>query len=144
LLFENAVQLDPQNELICYKFAEVLLTNGKEDQANRMLIRCLEINPDYEKALILLGDQALKNGDVQKAAGFYEQTIRTNRKYFAAYPKLSGIYAGTDVLKARKVLKNCLNLNSKYKPALEALADTYRKSDTEIARKYDEFILKLK
>jgi len=144
LLFENAVELDPQNELICYKFAEVLLTNGKEDQANQMLIRCLEINPEYEKALVLLGDQALKNGDAQKAAGFYEKTIRANRKYFAAYPKLSGIYAETDILKARKVLKDCLNLNSKYKPALEALADTYRKSDPEIAQKYDEQIMKLK
>ena len=142
--FENAVRFDPRNELICYKFAEVLLANGKEDQANQMLIRCLEINPEYEKALILLGDLALKNGDSQKAAGFYEKTIGANRKYFAAYPKLSGIYAETDILKARKILKDCLNLNSKYKPALEALADTYRKSNPDIARKYDEMIMRLK
>jgi len=143
LLFENAFKFDPRNELICYKFAEVLLANGNEDQANQMLTKCLEINPGYEKALVLLGDEALKKGDVQEAAGFYEKTIQANRKYYAAYPKLAGIYAETNVLKARKVLKDCLKLNSRYKPALEAMANTYRKSDPEIARKYDEMSQKV-
>lgn len=144
LLFQNAVQFDPQNELICYKFAEVLFASGEEERANLMLTKCLEINPDYEKALILLGDEALKDGDVQKAVRFYERTIQANKKYYRVYPKLAGIYTETDVLKARKILKDCLKLNSKYEPALEAMADTYRKSDPEIARRYDELILKLK
>jgi tetratricopeptide (TPR) repeat protein len=109
-----------------------------------MLNRSLEINPDYEKALILLGDEAQRKKEVQKAADFYERTIRANRKYYAVYPRLAGIYAETDVLKARRILKDCLKLNSRYKPALEALADTYRKTDPDIARKYDELIIKLK
>ena len=143
LLFENAMGFDPQNELLCYKFAEVLLATGKVDEADRMLAKCLEINPDFEMALILLGDEALKIGNVQKAADFYERTIRANRKYYGAYPKLAGIYAETNVLKARRILKDCLKLNSRYKPALEALADTYRKSNPEIARKYDEMSQKV-
>jgi MFS family permease len=144
LLFQNALKFDPQNEQICYNFAEVLIANGDEDQANIMLNRSLEINPDYEKALILLGDEAQRKKEVQKAADFYERTIRANRKYYAVYPRLAGIYAETDVLKARRILKDCLKLNSRYKPALEALADTYRKTDPDIARKYDELIIKLK
>ena len=143
-LFEKAIKFDPQNELLCYKFAEALFANGNDDQANKMLEQCLAINPDFEKALILLGDQALKGNDKQKATGFYEKTIRANRKYYPAYPKLAGIIAETDKLKARRILKSCLNLNSKYKPALEALADTYRDTDPEIARKYDELIIKIK
>lgn len=143
LLFQNAVKFDPQNELICYKFAEALLANSDEDQANKMLNQCLEINPGYEKAMVLLGDQALKKNDNQKAADFYEKTIRANRKYYAAYPKLAGIYVETDVLKARKILKDCLKLNSRYKPALESMADTYRKTAPEIARKYDEMSQKV-
>jgi len=144
LLFQNAIQFDSQNELIYYNFAEVLLANGERDKANQMLCKCLEINPDYEKALILLGDEALKDNDTQKAAGFYEKTIQANRKYYAVYPKLARIYSENNLLKARKILKDCLKLNSRYKPALQALADTYRKSDPEIARKYDELIMKLK
>jgi hypothetical protein len=123
LLFQNAIQFDPQNELICYKFAEVLFANGEKERANQMLTKCLEINPDYEKALVLLGDEALKDGEVQKAAGFYERTIQANKKFYRVYPKLAGIYAETNVLKSRRILKDCVKLNSKYEPALKALAD---------------------
>ena len=144
LLFQNALKFDPQNEQIYYNFAEVLLANGDEDQANIMLNRSLEINPDYEKALIMLGDEALRKKEIQKATVFYEKTIRANKKYYPAYPRLAGVYAETDVLKARRILKSCLKLNSRYKPALEALADTYRKTNPDIARKYDELIIKLK
>lgn len=144
LLFEKAIKFDPQNELLCYKFAEVLFSVGNEDQANKMLEQCLTINPDFEKALMLLGDQAIKSNEKQKACGYYERTIRANRKYYPAYPKLAKIIAETDVIKARRILKSCLNLNSKYKPAIEALADTYRGTEPGIARKYDELIIKIK
>lgn len=144
LLFENAVKFDPQNEWICYKFAEVLLANGNEDQASAMLNQCLQTNPGFEKALILLGDIAMKKNDAKAAAGFYSRTVKANRKYYAAYLKLASVYSETDRAKARKILKDCLRMNNGYKPALVALANTYRESNPEIARKYDEIIKKLK
>lgn len=144
LLFQQALKIDPQNELICYKFAESLISSNQNNEAGQMLNKCLNINPDYEPALVLLGDEALKRNDPESAAQFYEKTIRTNRKYFRAYPKLAGIYAETDVDKARKVLRDCLKLNPRYRPALEAMAETYRKTDPEVARKYDEQINKFK
>ena len=144
LLFQNALQVDIQNELIFYKFAESLSNAGQDEQAEQQLKKCLDINPDYEQALGFLGDLALKKGIVEDAASYYQKAIQSNRKYFDVYPKLAGIYAETNVLKARKVLRDCLKLNSKYKPALEALAETYRKTDSAIARKYDEIIDKLK
>jgi tetratricopeptide (TPR) repeat protein len=144
LLFENAVQIDPQNELICYKFAEALLATGQKEKARQTLQKCLEINPGYEPALVLLGDEALEQRDFENAASYYEQTIAANRKYYSVYPKLAAIYTESDPGKARKVLKDCLILNSKYKPALVALADSYRKTDPETAKKFDELIRNLK
>jgi predicted Zn-dependent protease len=144
LLFENALKIDPQNEFICYKFAETLLANGNEDKAKHLLISCLQINPGFEKALVLLGDVALKDNDKQKAVEFYSKTIGTNRKYYQAYVKLAKVYVETDVEKARHILRNCLKLNAKYKPALETMADTYRGTDPQRARKYEELILRLK
>ncbi|HEX7585281.1 MAG TPA: tetratricopeptide repeat protein, partial [Prolixibacteraceae bacterium] len=144
LLFQNALKLDPQNELICYKFAESLIASDQSSQAEQVLKTCLEINPEYEKAWSLFGDLALKSKDTLTAASSYEKAIRVNRKYFSAYTKLAGIYAEPNVLKARKILKDCLKLNSQYKPALVALAETYRKTAPEIARKYDELIFKIK
>lgn len=144
LLFQNAVQIDPQNELICYKFAESLLATSQNEQAEKALKKCLEINPEYEPALVLLGDEAFMQNDLGKAEQYYNQVITANRKYYSAYPKLAAIYNETDIAKARKVLKDCLKLNSKYKPALVALADSYRKTDPETAQKYDELIRNLK
>jgi tetratricopeptide (TPR) repeat protein len=142
LLFQNALQVDNQNEMIFYKFAESLTGTGQEEQAKLQLEKCLEINPDYEKALVLLGDLALKKGTVEEAASYYQKAIQANRKYLSVYPKLAGVFAETDVPRARKVLRDCLKIDPKYKPALRAMAETYRKIDPDIARKYDELINK--
>jgi tetratricopeptide (TPR) repeat protein len=144
LLFQKAQELDPQNELICYKFAECFLGSGQDKEAELQLERCLRINPDYEKALVLSGDLALKSGEPEKAVGFFQKTIEVNRKYMSAYTKLAEIYAETNVDKARKILCDCLKIDSKYKPALHSIAETYRKTDPEIAKKYDKLINKLK
>ena len=144
LLFQNAMRLDPQNELICYKFASVLFDLGQHARAVQVLDNCLEINPEYEQALVLAGDVALEEKNKEKAIVYYERSIAANRKYFSVYPKLAGIYAETNLGKARKLLRDCLKLNARYKPALEALAETYRKTNPEIAGKYDELIQRLK
>jgi hypothetical protein len=144
LLFENAIKFDSQNELICYKFAEASLENNREDEAIAMLNKSLQINPGFEKALVLLGDLAKKKSETEKAAEFYAKAIKANRKYYAAYPKLAGLFVETDVLKVRRILKNCLKISGSYKPALVALADTYRKTDPQRAKHLDEMILKMK
>jgi len=144
LLFQKAYELDSQNELICYKFAESLIESGEEEKAIQMLKKSLEINPDFEKALELVGDLAVKNDNVEGAANYYGKVILANRKYFSVYPKLAKLYVETNPAKARKVLRDCLKLNSRYKPALEAMAETYRKTDPETAAKYDKMINKLK
>jgi tetratricopeptide (TPR) repeat protein len=143
-LFQKALAADPQNEWICYKFATSLVGSGQDDLAEQALKKSLEINPDYEEALVLSGDLALKRKDTEKAAGYYRKVIEVNRKYFSAYTKLAGIYSETNMVEARKILKDCLKVNSHYKPALQALADTYRESEPEVAKKYDELISKIK
>ena len=131
LLFENALSHDPQNEWICYKFAVSLVGSGEVGRAEQMLQKCFEINPEYEPALVLAGDLALKNNNTEKAVVYYRKAIEANRKYFSVYLKLAGFYTETNVNEARKVLKDCLKINPRYKPARQALADTYRNSTSE-------------
>ena len=144
MLFQNAYTIDPQNELICYKFAQSLIGSDRSGEAEQILKKSLKINPDYEKTLTLLGDLALKSKDTLTATGYYEQAIRSNQKSFETYIKLADLWNETNVIKARNVLRDCLKLNSRYKPALGALAETYRKTDPVMARKYDELRYKLK
>jgi len=144
LSLQKAQLLDSKNELICCKFAESLLKLGQVSDAQLQLDKCLDINPDNEKALVLKGDLALKEGNQEKAEQYYLKTIQANRKYLSVYPKLAGIYAETNVSRSRKVLRTCLSLDSGYKPALEAMAESYRNTNPEVARKYDERINHLK
>ena len=144
LLFQKAFEIDPQNEWICYKFAASLAGLNQNEQSVIMLEKCLTINPEYEPALIMLGNQALISNDREKAADYFIKAIKANRKYFDAYVKLAAVYAETNIDKARKVLRDCLKINSRYKPALQALADSYRDSKPEVAKKYDKIISRIK
>ncbi len=144
LLFEKASLQDPQNELICYKFAESLAGQEKFDEAEKQLDKSLAIHPEFDQALVLKGDFELRRGNKISAVSFYEKAIIGNRKNFSVYPKLAAIYAETNVNMARKVLGNCLEINPRYKPALQSMADLYRKTNPDLAAKYDKLIDKLK
>ena len=144
LLLQKAVTADPHNEWICYKFAEALASQNRNEQAVQMFEKSLEINPGFEPSLMMLGAQALIEQDKVKAANYFKKAIVANRKYLDAYVQLAALYSETNINLSRKVLKDCLKVNSRYKPALESLAATYRKSAPEVARKYDELINTLK
>jgi tetratricopeptide (TPR) repeat protein len=143
-LLGKAVETDPQNEWICYKFAETLAGLNRNDQSVEMLQKCLKINPEFEAALMMLGNRALMCNEDEQAAAYFKKTIVANRKYLDAYVQLAGVYAKTNVDKARSVLKDCLKINSRYKPALQSLADSYRKTEPDVARKYDTLINRIK
>lgn len=142
--FESALKIDKQDEMIFYNFAVALFRVGQKERADSMLKASLELNPDFEPALMYLGNIAAFNGESEKAEKYYEALISKNRKYFEAYVELSKLVIKRDLVKARSLLKKCLEINTKYKPAIVALADTYRNTDPEIAGKYDELANTLK
>jgi tetratricopeptide (TPR) repeat protein len=142
--FREALKVDDNDEMIFYNFALALYNSGDYIQADSVLKKGLELNPDFEPILMYLGNIAKSQGRNEDAVGFYERLISANRKYFRAYVEVSGIYAEKDRGKARQLLRSCLTLNPNYKPAIVALADTYRKSDPDIAKKYDELAVKIK
>jgi tetratricopeptide (TPR) repeat protein len=143
-LLQKAVEKDPQNEWICYKFAQSLAGQNRNGEAVQQFNKSLEINPEFEPSLMMLGDQALIEYDKVKAAGYFRKVIIANRKYMDAYVQLAAIYCETNVDLARKILKDGLKINPRYKPALQALANTYRRTAPEVAKKYDELMNTLK
>ncbi len=142
--FRDILKIDDKDEMIFYNFAVALFNSGYYVQADSALKRGLEINPDFEPALMYLGNIAKSQGRNEEGIGYYERLISVNRKYFKAYVELSGLYTEKDMGKARQLLRECLTLKPNYKPAITALADMYRKSDPEIAKKYDELAVKIK
>ncbi len=137
--YEKALEIICDDEMIFYNFARGLIKEGQFSRADSVLKRCLEINPEFEPALMYMGNIAKADQRNNEAAGYYEKLIGINRKYFDAYVGLAAIRAGQNNLQeARKILRRCLTIYPAYKPAVRSLADTYRETDPEIARKYDE------
>jgi tetratricopeptide (TPR) repeat protein len=136
--YEQSLKIYDRDEMIYYYFATALFKDEQGDKADLVLKRSLEINPDFEMALMYLGNIAASNGNNREAAIYYESLISKNRRYFEAYVALSKLFAYTDKMKARKLLRDCLTINPGFVPAIVTLADSYRKSDPDIAEKYDE------
>jgi hypothetical protein len=78
-LLEKAIEKDPQNEWIYYKFAQSLAAQNMNNLAVRAFEQSLKINPEFEPSLMMLAAQALVEGDSVKAANYYRKTIRANR-----------------------------------------------------------------
>ena len=135
--FKQALKNDDKDEMIYYNFATALFDDGQYEKADSALKKCLEINPDFDLALMYLGNIAAVRDKKDEAVTYYEKVISANRKYFEAYVELSKLVVKKDVMKARNLLRTCLIMSPHYKPAIIAMADTYRVSDPEIAKKYD-------
>jgi tetratricopeptide (TPR) repeat protein len=131
---------DVGDEMIFYNFARALYDDGQFLKADSLLRKALVLNPEFEPALMFLGNIAKKNGRKEEAVDYYRTLIRVNRKYFEAYVELAGLLAENDVLKARAILRDCLTLNPRYRPAISLLAGTYRQSDPDVAEKYYELL----
>jgi tetratricopeptide (TPR) repeat protein len=138
-LYEEVLKTNDKDEMIFYNFAGALYRDGQFERADSALKIGLVLNPASDLILMYMGNIAKEENKHEKAIEYYEKIISSNRKYFEAYVELSGLLVGTDIIRARQLLRTCLTLNPKYKPAVTALADTYRKSDPEIAKKYDEW-----
>ena len=136
--FEKSLKSNDKDEMIYFNFASALFDDGQTEKADSTLKKCLEINPDFDLALMYLGNIAAAQNKTDEAVAYYEKVITTNRKYFEAYVELSKLIVKKDIIKARDLLSICLNINPHFKPAIIALADTYRISDPEIAKKYDD------
>ena len=131
-------QTDKRDEMIYYNYAKAYIRCGQTQRADSVLKKCLGINPDFEPALMYLGNIARSQNKTDEAIKYYEKVIKADRKYFEAYVALAELLTDRDKMRARDLLRSCLKINPRYKPAIVALADTYRDSDPEIARKYDE------
>jgi tetratricopeptide (TPR) repeat protein len=136
--FEKALQIDDRDEMVYYNYATALNKSGRNQKADSILKKSLEINPDFELSLMYLGNISRSQNKTDDAIGYYEKVIKADRKYFEAYVAMAELLTDRDIIRSRELLRDCLKMNPGYKPAIVALGDTYRISNPDIARKYDE------
>jgi tetratricopeptide (TPR) repeat protein len=89
--FSAAIKIDSCDEVIFYNFAVALNRLGEYKKADSVLNQCLKLNPDFELALMYLGNIAAERGDKETARSYYKKVISVNRKYDDAYEALKKI-----------------------------------------------------
>ena len=66
--YKRAIALDPKNENYRFKFALILLNNGRRDDALAALRELLAVNPNNAPALLQIGDIHLRSNNYSAAA----------------------------------------------------------------------------
>ena len=66
--YKRAITLDPKNENYRFKFALILLNNGRRDDALSALRELLTVNPNNAPALLQIGDIHLRSNNYTDAA----------------------------------------------------------------------------
>jgi tetratricopeptide (TPR) repeat protein len=95
-MFRDALKIVNDDEMIFYNFARALQNDRQYAQADSVLKRALEINPDFEIALMYLGNIAKFQGNLDIAADYYRKLLGINPRYYDAYVELEEIIAGKD------------------------------------------------
>jgi tetratricopeptide (TPR) repeat protein len=119
----------PTSEVVKLRMAEGYLATGQMDKAISVCNECLEIYPDYDKALNLKGVAQMEKGDLESARQTFLKIIRINYRFAPAYHNM-GLYfmrlPQPDVQSAVTYFQRCINVNRAYKPSYLALAAIYR------------------
>lgn len=136
-MFKEAIKKDEADEMIFYNFAAAEIGLGNTGKADSLLKVAISINPDFDLAMMYLGNIAVTGNRDAEAAGWYRKTIESNRKNLEAYVALAAILSGDDPAASRAVLKECLSVNPVYKPAIKAMAESYRTTRPDLAEEYD-------
>jgi len=92
-LLGDALKIVNDDEMIFYNFARAIINDGQYAEADSVLKRALEINPESEVVLMYLGNIAKYQGKKDAAADYYKKLLGINRKYYDAYVELEEIMA---------------------------------------------------
>jgi len=119
----------PNNEIVKLRLAEAYLQTRQFDKVHTVIDECLEIYPNYDKALNMKGISYMEAGELEKARTTFLQIIRINYRFATAYHNLGLLYARLqppDIGTATSYFKKAIKTNSNYKQSYLALATIYR------------------
>lgn len=124
-MLEEVAEREPHNEIVLLKLAEAYIQTMQYDKAIRVVDHCLEIYPDYDKALNLKGITFMQNQEFDKAMSVFNYIIsKVNYRFVTAYHNLALIYLRqNDAETAKNYLMKAIEVNSGYKPAYLLMAE---------------------
>jgi len=124
-LLEQVIKNEPHNEIAMLKLTEAYIQTMQYDKAIRTINQCLEIYPDYDKALNLKGIIYMQKEDYDQARSIFIHIInRVNYRFVTAYYNLALISINKqDPQTAKNYLSKAIEVNSNYQPPYLLMAE---------------------
>jgi tetratricopeptide (TPR) repeat protein len=124
-LLEEVIKKEPYNEIAMLKLTEAYIQTMQYDNAVSTIDQCLEIYPDYDKALNLKGITYMQKEDYDQAMSIFIHIVnKVNYRFVTAYHNLALIsIRKQDVETAKNYLRKAIEVNSNYQPAYLLMAE---------------------
>ena len=137
--FNRIIENEPRNPHAYYGLGKLYQSmNDKDDEAFENYNKCVEINPNYLKALIQLGVLFLKHNNFDKSLEVLERVYKLDKNIPLCLTCLGNIYMEKkEFEKAEEFLLKSFKLDKKNIATNSALADVYFARE-----KYDDAIQK--
>ncbi|MEM8898870.1 MAG: tetratricopeptide repeat protein [Bacteroidota bacterium] len=118
-------------------WGNILLDQGKLEEARKKYEKCVEIDPDYSHAYYNIGLTHENKDHLEKAVEFYKLATERDDMFLEAFNKWGKILQeqGKDI-EAREKFERCLVINPSYTLGMYYLCETYEKVDPEKAIDY--------
>jgi len=131
--FQQAVQLDPVNDLAYLHLAEAYQNLNQLDKAEETYTRSISVRPEFWRGYSSLGAFYFGQAEYEKAQAMFEKAVSLKPDSFGNYRNLGGtlLYEGRDE-EATKVLEKSIAIRPSYQ-AYESLAVAYFR-----LRKFDQ------
>lgn len=139
-LLEQAVELEPWNEIALLSLASAYIETRQQDRAQEIIAKCLQVYPDYDKALNLLGVSYLQQGKLSEAFSVFTRITQINEKFVSAYHNLGLICIRQNNLDlALRYFHEAIQYQKNFKPSYLAIGEVLRsQGKIDEARQYFE------
>ncbi|MEQ8196474.1 MAG: tetratricopeptide repeat protein [Clostridiaceae bacterium] len=107
--YEKLLELNPSDFWANVNLGSIYEEQGKNDSAYKRFSKALEIDPKNHLALFNMGVICYKYNMKNKAAGFYERSIKSKSDYPYSYLNLAVLYKYSDTMKGIGVLTEGIN-----------------------------------
>jgi protein O-mannosyl-transferase len=122
-LYRTTIDRNRRCWLAYGNLAEILLNQGRLDDAIEYYQAALDANPDYVAAHFSLGNALRIRHDLDEAIECYQAAIAIDRKFIPAYHNLASVLTEQGRIDEAVVqYRKALNVNEKNSPELNALA----------------------
>jgi Tfp pilus assembly protein PilF len=95
-LLEKVREKDPQIYIVPFMLGEVALRQQKWEEASIQLKKCLELNPNFDQAMVGLGRALINQNNPEEAKSWVEKALKYNPKNYRAWYELAFIQSKSD------------------------------------------------